>query len=332
MLKRFATFCVSLSLLGACTATPDLAGWAQNSADLASAINLSNQTVLERIDRDITRMKIGQGEKWPTLESNPQLLADWEGWRDEYAENVEAINATMEVMTLYANELAVLAAAGESGREASDSILKSVNTITEAVGIAYPGSELVNSLLGEVAELTTRVQAQDSLAATMQKMQTTVEMLAEAVASYTDAQDSIVVSLDGLERDLINDTAGSNRMSWYVRNSGYKWIEDQFDQLALDRVSAERVHSIVNLLERLESRYRDREQERAELTVWVDSQRDALARIAAAADAWRSSHEDAARILAACGGLRSLRNSCGNYTAANLKLAAERIRNIANAS
>lgn len=94
----------------------------------------------------------------------------------------------------------------------------------------------------------------------------------------------------------------------------------------MDGANVEHAAAITYLIESLESRFRERHKRRVKSTQWKKARKQALDAIAKAAAVWRQSHLEAATLLAECGGLRSLRFSCGNYTAANLKLAADRIR------
>ena len=59
-----------------------------------------------------------------------------------------------------------------------------------------------------------------------------------------------------------------------------------------------------------------------------EARKAAIAEIKNAVNAWAKSHEEAATLLKTCGGLRSLRLSCGNFTAAKLKDAATRIQEL----
>ena len=55
---------ITAALLVGCTSTPDLGGWAQNSADLAGAISGEHKKVLTRLNGDIVHLKIGEQEEW----------------------------------------------------------------------------------------------------------------------------------------------------------------------------------------------------------------------------------------------------------------------------
>jgi len=254
--------------------------------------------------------------------------ANWKIWRDDYNQNSSDINAVMEAMVLYADSLSKLAAAGETGKESVQKINRSVTEIVELVGRSNPISSGVLTALEAFADAWTNVQAQDALADAMKATDPQVEELAKHVAESTEDQKAIVEAVRLLERRLVRQAAGPNRMSWYTKNNGYRQVEDAFS----DGGDIERAAALTYLIESLEPRFRIRHKRRVESTQWRKARIQALDAIAMAAADWRQSHLGAADVLAQCGGLSSLRFSCGNYTAANLKLAADRIRAIVAAS
>lgn len=316
---RISTVVIVALLATGCTTTPDLSGWAQNSADLAGAVATENKEVLERLDRNIAELQVGEEEGWQLGANN---YAGWKQHRDDYTKNASDINAVMGTMVLYANSLANLAAAGETGKEAAEKINSSVGDIVESVGASHPISEGTLKVLKAFADAWTRAQAQNSLAQAMTATDAEIGRMAELVSDVAAAQKEIVESIRLLERLLIRQAAGPNRMSWFKKNQGYAEVEKAF----ADGASVERAAAVTYLIESLEPRFRDRERQGVESTQWKKARIEALDDIAASAETWRATHLEAATLLARCGGFRSLQIQCGNFTAANLKLAADQIR------
>lgn len=322
-LKCIITLIMVAVLIG-CSSTPDLGGWAQNSADLAGAISGEQKKVLTRLNDDIVQLKIGEKEEWNLGgDSGGYSSKNWQNNRKIYKDAAETIDATMTVMVEYADALADLAASGETGKEAANSIVISVNTIFETVGAAHPAGSTAAKVLEQVAHAVTKVQAQDTLAETMGQMQPVVDELAGRLTEYIDVQEKIIDSLKRLERTLIREAAGPNRMAWYEQNNGYKIVEKAFADTSEDIQTIAVKYQLILLLE---PDYREREHKREEVAQWIRARKTTLTRIRGAAKAWQASHMEAKTVLQKCGGLRSLRPACGNYTAANLKLAADIIR------
>ena len=323
-LKCLLTLIMGAVLVG-CSSTPDLGGWAQNSADLAGAISGEHKKVLTRLNDDIVQLKIGEQEEWNLGGKKGYKSKDWQINRKIYKDAADKVDLTMTVMVEYADALADLAASGETGKDAANSIVKSVNSILKTVGAAHPVGSAATKVLEEIAEIVTEVQAQNSLAETMGEMQPVVDALAKQLTEYTNVQEEIIDSLKRLERTLVREAAGPNRMAWYAQNRGHKIIEGAFAEASEDIQTVSAKYQLIQLLE---PDYRERERKRDEVAQWVKARKMALTRIREAANAWQASHTEARTVLEECGGLRVLRPVCGNYTAANLKLAADRIREV----
>ncbi len=319
--RSVAALFVAVALV-ACTTTPDLKGWAQNSADLAGAIGAENKQVSDRIQTDIGLARAGEGEG---LVIGDNAANTWEERRKLYTDTTAMISRCLDTMVLYANAIADLAAKGETGKEAATQLVGSVKGILATVKIAYPFvGPLVGvgeAAFGEAAGMFTRVQAQDALAAVMSEQQPAVVKLASLVAEYAEKQRPIVITINNFEHTYYIEQMGPAG-HWYATH-GVAANKQIFGQ---DNPSRSANYSA--FLERLQTRY-----ENAHLTIaasdkWTNDRLAALDHVKSAAEQWRQAHEKATETLVNCGGMRSFRSSCGNFTAANLKLAAERIRNI----
>ena len=108
----------------------------------------------------------------------------------------------------------------------------------------------------------------------------------------------------------------------------------QNDSQRLDSLTAEseaarhRIQFIYFLLAAVNETEKDHDQfleARADTEAWYKTRTARAKAIAAAAQTWVKTHEELTVVLANCSGLKSLKASCGNLTAANLKASIERI-------
>lgn len=318
---RLVTTLLMVLLIAGCAATPNLGDWARNSAELANAVALEHQQVLQNLDRSIAEIQIGENEGWQLAGNTSDI---WRKHRDSYFASAVEIDVVLTGMVRYSNALSNLAASGETGKASVAKMNKSVNEIAEVLRTSNPISSGALAVIEAFADAWTRVQAQDSLAAAMQATDADVGKLADFIQDIAAAQNDVVASLHALQRRLIRQSAGPNRMAWYVKNHGYRQMEDAFG----DDFNVETAAAITYLIESLEPRFRAREQHVMESMQWLGEREQALLAINAASTHWRQSHLDAAEYLRDCGGMRSLRRGCGTYSTANLKLAADRIRTL----
>lgn len=315
-----AAFGLSMLFISGCTTTPDISGWAQNSADLAGAVANEGKQITERLDQNYAQYRIGTEEGWFTKDR----LDKWKIRRDTFAASKADIDATLEVMTGYADAIAKLAASGETGESAVKNISDSVTKIVDTVGASNPISATALAAFKSFAAAFTRVQAQNSLAEVMTAVDGDIQSLGKVVKDAAIAQKNVITSIQLQESAMIDERAGKKRMRWYQTHKGFTSIENEFRDGA-DPIKA---HAVVALISQLEPRYREREQAQVDSIQWKNARVAALDKIVQATETWRKAHSDAASVLQKCGGLRSLRSSCGNYTAANLKLAGEQIRSV----
>lgn len=311
---------IALLFMSGCTSTPDISGWAQNSADLAGAVANEGKLISERLDQNYAQYHIGTEEGWFTLDR----LEQWKSRRVSFAASKADIDATLEIMTNYADAIAKLAASGETGQSAAESINDSVTDIVDTISASNPISATALSAFKSFAAAFTRIQGQNSLADVMIAVDGDIQSLGAVVSDAAKAQKKVIESIQLQEWAMISDRAGKKRMRWYTQHKGFAVIENEFR----DGADPIRAHAVVALISQLEPRYREREQALVDSIQWKNSRLAALDKIIQSSETWRTAHREAASILQECGGLSSLRFSCGNYTAANLKLAAEKIRTI----
>ncbi len=313
---------LALVVLGACTATPDLSSWAASSAALSHSVAEQNNAALDAFDEVVVQAEISRGEGWPDFEDfDPN---DLKKLRQVYADSSAGIEAGMTAMVQYADAIASLAAAGETGREASKQILSSTqeiaNTLKFTIPLAPSAFNAVSVVLGELAQVATTVEAQDSLAETMGALQSTVNSLAGNIQIYANEQKRITSNLGNIRIELLEGEYGVNRLD--ASRSAYLDVE----ALLSDGLPTE--EDDIRKLELLASQsasYREYVQRVSDLAAWRDLQVKVSDEIAISAIVWARTHQDATNILIKCGGLRSLKRECGHYTAESLREAAGRI-------
>lgn len=326
-----SVFCaVSVSVMvGGCFATPDMSRWAENSSALATAISAENAEVLKRMDKNIGAYHAGVKIGWDIPTAYDTTWSN--DSRKTYADAATTIDATMMVMTLYADALAKLAASGETGKEAVDKGHKALKSIADTVGVAFPAAPAVVAIVKEIADVWTRAEAQAGLWEAMELTDPKVEALRDEIKNAVNAQGSLVTLLRNFEVEIIDHSYGENVMLWYFQNdptSGKPRFEKN-EQIFADAI-ANQDDTVVAaahtyLIETLKPRAEARARELSAVAQWRKARLKKLHGIAAAADAWRESHKDAMAALRECGGLRAFRFNCGGYTAENLKIWANRI-------
>lgn len=322
---------VATLLLSGCFATPDLSGWAQNSATLATTVSAENTAILNRMDKNIATYRTGKKIGWDI----PDVYeTTWNNKsRKEFAEAAASIDAGLMAMTLYADALAKLAAAGETGKEAVDKGHKAIVGIAELVGVAFPAAPVVVSIVKEIAGIWTRKEAQDGLAAAMTASDPKVDELTDLIVAATDEQRRLVRLLGNFEDALIEHAYGENVMLWFYQNdpttgkSRFDKNEQVFADALKNKDDTVVAAAHTYLLEALKPRAEEQALKFGEVAQWRKTRNKALDGIVVAAKAWRASHRDVAAALAECGGLRAFRFSCGGYTAENIRFLADRIKN-----
>jgi hypothetical protein len=321
MSARGLAFVISLLFLTGCAATPDLAAWAENSAALATGVAEQNTSATAKFDEIVSEIKIGEDENWVPTKS--YKTSDFANRRDNYKVYAEAINAGMGAMVQYAQAVSNLAAAGETGKEASESLMKSVKSIVDTVGVAIPlapaAVTAVTEVIDTLADALTRMQAQDTLAKTMSEMQPHIDALSRKIKKYVSLQKNIVTSIRAVRGLIIQGKYGPKRIS--ASKTAYGKLE---------KIAGGGAHGVAeppDQLERDSAHYRKYVKELSAETAWLEAQKDALDELAAASSEWTKSHGQAADYLVKCGGTRSLKPSCGQFTAANLKKFAGRVQN-----
>ncbi|MFC3226543.1 hypothetical protein ACFOGJ_04835 [Marinibaculum pumilum] len=186
-------------LLSACT-TPDLTPFSEQTAALSTSV---------QAEHDATLAQLKQNADWWTERSgtvsqhvrdkaraNPrvaQALTELsrtaeraQGFATRYDESARRIDQVLKVAVAYADALVALAAAGETGGEAWDSLSRSVSEAGKVFGVAMPGAgtamETINQIGRQLAQWHTRIEAQEDIRSIMADTQPLLDELAVAMA------------------------------------------------------------------------------------------------------------------------------------------------------
>lgn len=200
-------------LLSGC-ATPDLHPFATETASLGSAISAERAEVQGHFAKVVARAE--------TRDPSDTRVKQLKEQQDKYANNAAAIDAVLSVAVDYSNTLVDLAAQGETGGQAVDSLAKSLQGLKSAVDIALPAAgtipEWTANLIREVGTDVTRIQAQKSLAAALKEADPAVDKIAKAISEAFAPKGAVAVIATGLqaaEAGVLRDEVGKNRLAFY---------------------------------------------------------------------------------------------------------------------
>ena len=353
---RFTPFAASaaVALLAGC-ATPDLQPFADETARLAVAVAQEQRQISARFERVVELNeqlceKEQSAARLPDPPPPPPSSAckrkeDREKDAQSYAESRRIIDGVLDKAVGYASSLAELAAVGETGGAAAQSLLTSVKEFGGVVGVSavVPTREIADAL-GKIATAVTRVQAQRSLAEATAAAQDAVDTVADGVRSMHAPSERIAQVLFNDEQVALLRLAGPdviglfkdaalNRETMIAQRLKVPVIaellrcDDRQSGRCRDLAGAvSRADELGRLIEQLRPGYEAYEAARADLLRWRAERRENMGAIARAMDAWKSEHARVADALRRCGGLSALR--CARIDAASLRKAVDEINEI----
>ncbi|CAI2388983.1 MULTISPECIES: hypothetical protein [Alteromonas] len=362
-----------LLILSACSNTPDLTSFAQESKNLRTSVNTTHQEILQKINDLNKNLEAGKVQGWVKTDSDKRqqyeimLSEDADRFQKEaelFIAHTATIDGALAAMVSYSDSLANLAAAGETGAESVESLTESVKSISDTLSLAYPPSAVAyegfTQLLSEVADIYTRIEAQDTLALAMEKATPAVENLVSIISIQSNLLEKLTVNIVGLRVSAHRGMNGPAKIGYYEKFNAYKNMEYLYESI-LNDCTCNRKETSVNplpdycgqpkheknsailqchltresaltsrlqTLERVQDNYINYNSSLASEYHWAKQMESQLIAIAAAAEAWSSAHKKTSKFLANCGGTRSLKSSCNNLTVNNLKSAIERLKAI----
>jgi hypothetical protein len=258
------------------------------------------------------------------------------------------IDGVLEKSVLYSTALAELAAAGETGGEAAQSLLGSLKQFGSLVGVGGTAvSETVANTLGKISTAVTRVQAQKSLADATAAAQPAIVIIADGIRELHAAGDKFAGGLHSDELDALLTIAGEDRVGLFQDAAlGINGLGQRLHGLELanfakcgqgaDRAKCSELPEVLRnaetlsrVLDQLRPGYEAYQTKRAAALRWRAERSENLTAVARAAVAWQAEHAKAAEVLARCGGLNVYR--CARLDAATLKAAVDQINEIRSA-
>lgn len=361
-LSRWAAT-IALAFIAGC-ATPDFKPFATETAALGGGIAAEQAEVATHFAQTKGRAE--------TRKPKDPRVGTLDEEKKKYDANATALNKVLDLAVNYSNELVELSSAGETGPKAVDSLAETFKGFSAALGVVSPLAALPGwaiSLAKEIAQASTRIQAQRGLAEAAQTADPAIQKIAKLISDLfawpEGEQAAIVAGLQSTEEGVLRDIIGKNRIAFYRginvdevkigQRSAQTRLEyffgDVGDRIAKQNPTAgicgitsqqpagdpncltgqtvQSLESVVNLLSGIEPLFQAYTRDLAASRKWLEQRKAASGPISEAAIAWAAEHGKLAKKLQECEGLHALRRSCGNLTFSNLKLSVERVKAIA---
>jgi hypothetical protein len=345
--------CFFCALAAACIAgcaTPNLKPFAEQTARLAQAVAGEQREVSLKFAQVIDLYK----EACAKLSAQGRGKTECAGaatrtsQRAAFDVSRSVVDSLLQRASTYADALAELSKAGETGSDAAQSLLGTVKQFGNVIGIAGTVTTAAANALQNIAQAVTRLQAQKSLAEAAEKAREAVTALADGVVTIFNDANSLAIPLYTDEYDLLAVVAGEDlvgllqdakagqdavgqrirarraelsQLNQCASASGEK--ADNCKALQADRQNAE---TIGQLLDRLRPEYESVVAKRAEALRWREQRGENAKVIVAAVEAWKEEHARAANALHRCGGLNAYR--CAEVNSFTLKALVGRINEI----
>ena len=212
-IRQFVLLFIPFTLLAAgCTTLPDIKPFADSTAGLSAAAG----TQYHEVASDVASLKpfLIPGEKVTdtTFQTRKKQL---ESTQKIFEETDRNLNTLFGAMTTYSEKLASLAAAGETGDEAAQSIVDSVQGFAELAGMSgLPlGSAAAPITQGfkAIADEFTKMEAKNSLKEAVAAADPGVKLVAEQFeVIYGDAIKQAANAIRNTKRLKASVTAGPN--------------------------------------------------------------------------------------------------------------------------
>lgn len=343
-------------------ATPNMQPFADHTALLANAVSAEQREISVKFDQltivlheacETANRAKRHGQEFP----DDPCAQENRRKNDKpiYDDAQKAIDTLMEHSVYYANSLAELAKAGDTGSAAAESLLGTVAKFGSLFGAA-PGfvSATVTKAVTTISDAVTKIQAQKSLGEATMAANDTITAVANAIdVIFKDANDNIVVALRSDENQAILDIAGHSLVALFQNAALSREVISQkilqrqnelvgqrcigfpsvgADAQAVCKSLAEELKTaedLNRLLDRLRPEYDAYLAKRAATTRWLKERSDSSVAIRKAVMAWKGEHTKLAAELKRCGGLNAYR--CVEINAATIKLFADRINEIRSA-
>lgn len=349
-----AAVCLAAFFVAGC-ATPNLQPFAEQTSRLAAAVSGEHQQIDTRLHQ-ITELydvicglaKSPQSRK--DIAASCEQRATLKSSEVSLAESRRVIDQLLEKTVDYANSLVALAAAGETGKEAADSLLGTVKQFGTLFGVGGTlVTSTVTSVLQKVSAAVTRIQAQETLADATAAAHGAVVAVADGIVEIQNANKDTLFGLYGFETGGLLTVTGPNLVGlyqemalrseatnqrlrhpdaalWRVRGCDAK-LEAQKAKECADVAEAWRSsEEMGKLLERLKPEYASYTAKRNDALRWRAERRANSDNIIKAAAAWKAEHMQVADKLKRCGGLRA--HQCAELNVSTLKVIVDGVNEL----
>ena len=125
MKARFWLAVIALSFVAAC-ATPDVTPFAEQTAALETAIAAEKKAVADKMDELILLIEKGKSVKPPSTTVDE---GTWENNKKSYLMSMAVVTQVLSEAKAYSDAVASLAAAGETGSEAAESVFPAAREV-----------------------------------------------------------------------------------------------------------------------------------------------------------------------------------------------------------
>lgn len=379
MSRCLAWACLTLVLVGCATA--DLNGFSNQTVALTSAVSEEQQAVAVKMNEVVVLTRLADQEGWfkepvfPSEDGSAERdVADlaeryktstYVERRQRFVDLAEAVQETLDAINRYSTSLAELAGAGETGREAVERSVGTLNNIASTLG--GPAGLIggaAGQVVAEIGDLVTRAQSQ-------KRIEEAMALLAGSDGALRKTVDLIKELLDVLERDFVEPLHtqiivleqyrhGPGLISFYEASSSWMYSNRAFYLLRMDDEArsefienttekkmyealraclddspgcpqaslADGLAARLLLVAGIEDDYRAFEAAKAHMEEWRRMRVERIELLRRALDTWADEHDAIYQSIQSCGGFAALRPACGNWSEANLRSAIDKIKQV----
>ena len=341
-------------LMAGC-ATPNLQPFAEQTARLAGAVSGEHTQIALRLDHviELSAEACARSKRAARADGGQVACSQTNQRRSDakaFAESRRIIDSFFEKAVNYASTLAALAAAGETGGAAAQSLLSTVREFGTVIGVGGMAATAgVATILEKVAVAATRVQAQNSLEEAMAAAQPAVDALADGIRDISSANDRILDALHSDEKDALLTIAGVDVVGLFqdastsreivssrlrerraalaeLRGCGAPQASSAGDPCAPLLAELRNAEELGRLLDHLRPEYDGYTTRRNAALKWRAERRENSAGIVKATAAWKAEHARVVEWLRRCGGTQA--HHCVEVNVATLKVVIDTIEDI----
>ncbi len=222
-LARVFVVCVVLASFAGCTTVklPNVTSFAEGTATLYQANAAETRSMLAMYDDtiDLSKDVLRQSDVRLPQQERELITSIRNGLKSNktvYADSAGAFDHVLQQAVAYSEQLAQLAAAGETGAESAVSLAGSINQFGAIFGPGAIITDQVSEAVQKIADYRTRVEAQESLHEAAQVAQGAVVEIADLLKQiHGGAQQRLVSSLASDYDELLSYAAGKSIIGYH---------------------------------------------------------------------------------------------------------------------